>query len=201
MRPVTPFSARYENSRSVRHDVHSGDALMCLAATPAASNWRRLASTRSRKIFLGSSLWPGARAVRKEQGILLADRVRLLNFVKQFASVLELGFKLASHFRTDRVAATVNPGANGCPEITGRRAEAAMHLAHALFDDTFDGPAPSRMEHAHGATSYVHQDYRQAIGGQNSQQAYPASSVIRPSPASADLGIRWNVDFGSSETQ
>src|SRR4029077_2061443 len=67
-RPVTPFSARYENRRSVRHDVHSGEASICFAGTPASISCRRLASTRSRKMFTGSLLCPGARAVRKSRG-------------------------------------------------------------------------------------------------------------------------------------
>jgi len=54
--PVTPFSARCEKSRSVWHEVQSGDAEMFLRDTPASINWRRLASTKSRKMFVGSSL-------------------------------------------------------------------------------------------------------------------------------------------------
>src|SRR5207244_6324586 len=68
MRPVTPFSARKENKRSTRQEVHRGKAPIFFAETPAASNWRRFASTRSRKKRLGRSPWPGERALRKGSG-------------------------------------------------------------------------------------------------------------------------------------
>jgi hypothetical protein len=51
--PAASFSFLYENRTSVRQEVQSGEAVMCFAGTPASINWRRLASTRLRKIFLG----------------------------------------------------------------------------------------------------------------------------------------------------
>ena len=56
---------------------------------------------------------------QEKQRIFLADRIRLLNFVEQLASVLELRLELGSHFRADRVTAIVNPGPDRCPEIAG----------------------------------------------------------------------------------
>src|SRR5262249_16110881 len=66
--PVTPRSARCEHNRSVRQDVQCGELQILCAGTPASSSWRRLASIRSRKMLTGSSLWPGARAVRNRSG-------------------------------------------------------------------------------------------------------------------------------------
>src|SRR5438876_11353166 len=68
--PVIPRSARCENSKSVRHAVQSGDALIFFAKTPAAMSCWRFASTKSKKIFFGSSLWPGARALKNSNGHL-----------------------------------------------------------------------------------------------------------------------------------
>src|SRR5437016_10111737 len=66
--PVIPRSARCENSKSVRHAVQSGDALMFFAETPAIMSCCRFASTKSRKIFFGNSLCPGARALKNSNG-------------------------------------------------------------------------------------------------------------------------------------
>ena len=143
---------------------------MFFAATPAASNWRRLASTRSRKIFLGRLTVAGSASRQEQQRILLADRIRFLDFMKQFASILELRLELGPHFGADGVAATVNSGTDGRPQVAGQSAEAAVHLADAFLHDAFHRPPPARVEDADRAAFCVHQDDRQAIGGQNRQQ-------------------------------
>src|SRR3954468_21002559 len=66
--PVTPFSPRWEKNKSWWQRVHCARSEMFFAGIPAASNWRRLASARSRKIFFGNSLCPGAREVRNNSG-------------------------------------------------------------------------------------------------------------------------------------
>ena len=81
---------------------------------------------------------------QKKQRVFLADGVRLLDFAEKFSSIFELRFELSPHFWADGVAATVNSRAYGDHEIAGRRAEPAMHFAHAFLDDTFDGAAPAR---------------------------------------------------------
>src|SRR6266446_3612327 len=113
-----------------------------------------------------------ARSARrqKKQRIFLANWVRFFDFAKQLASIFKLRLELGAHFGANVVAATVNSGADGSPEIAGRGAEPAPHLAHALLHDAFDSSTPARMEYADGTASGVHQDYGQTIGGQNCQQ-------------------------------
>src|ERR1700748_3364890 len=66
--PVTPFSPRWKKNKPGRQRVHRPRSEMFLGDSPAAISWRRLAAARSRKIFFGNSLWPGARDVRNNNG-------------------------------------------------------------------------------------------------------------------------------------
>ena len=120
--------------------------------------------------FLGQTAVAGSASRQEEQRILLADRIRIFDFVKQFASVLELRLELSSYFGADGVTAIVNSGTDCGPQVAGQSAEVTVHLADTLLDDAFDGPTPARVEDADSAAFCVHQDDRQAIGGQNSQQ-------------------------------
>src|SRR6185369_897945 len=102
--------------------------------------------------------------------ILFPDRIRFLDFTKQFAAILELGLKLSTHLGTNAVATAVNAGANRRPQIAGPSTEPAPHLAHAFFHNTFYRPPPARMEGSHRAAFYVHEDDRQAVCCQNCEQ-------------------------------
>ena len=143
---------------------------MCFAATPVASNWRRLASTRSRNIFLGNSLWPGARAVRNSNGYFSrtgSDSSTSRNSLLPYSN---WDSNCGSHFRANVVTASVDPWTDGRSEIAGASAETAIHLAHAFFHDTFHRPAPARMKDSNRLALCVHQNHRQAIGRENCQQ-------------------------------
>src|ERR1043166_190010 len=70
MRPVFPCSLRWENSKSLRHEVHRSEFQMLSLASPASSNWRRFASTRSKCRVQCGSPCPGARLFRKSSGYL-----------------------------------------------------------------------------------------------------------------------------------
>jgi hypothetical protein len=113
---------------------------------------------------------PRSASRQEKQRIFFTDRIRLFNFVEQLASVLELRLELGADFRANRVTATVNPGADCCPEIARRGPEPSMHLAHAFLYDAYQCAAPARMEYSDGATFYVHKNYGQAIGGKNREQ-------------------------------
>ena len=141
-----------------------------LRRNPDASNWRRLASTRSRKIFLGSSLWPGARAVKKSSGYFSRTGSESSTSRNNLLPYSNCDSNCSSYFGADGVTATVNSGADRGPDIAGRSAEVAMHFAHTFLHDALDGSAPARMEDADGPAFCVHQNNRQAIGGQNCQQ-------------------------------
>ena len=64
----------------------------------------------------------------------------------------------------------MNPGANGRPDITGRSAEPAAHLAHAFLDNAFYSATPARVEHSDGTAFRIRENDRQAIGGQDREQ-------------------------------
>ena len=154
----------------MRHEVHSGDALMFFAATPAAMQLAAVGLHQIEENLLGQLAVAGSASRQKQQRILFADRIRFLDLTEQFAAILELGFELGPHFRPDGVAAAMDAWADGRPEIAGTSAEPALHLAHAFLHDPFHRSPPARMEHSHRPALCVHQNDRQAIRGQNCQQ-------------------------------
>lgn len=119
--------------------------------------------------FLRQLAVAGSSSRQKQQRILFANRVRFLDFAKQFAAILELGLELSTHFGTNGVATAMNAGANRSPEIAGTSTEPAPHLAHALFHYTFHRPPPARMEHSDRPALKVCEYDRKAIRGQNGQ--------------------------------
>jgi len=82
---------------------------MFLAGTPALRSWRRLASTRSKKIFTGSSLWPG-RARSRTVADTFREQDPILSLHEEFGGIGELGFELHANFFADLVTASRTPG-------------------------------------------------------------------------------------------
>ena len=107
---------------------------------------------------------------QKQQRVLFANRVGFFDFTKQILRISELRFELLAYFRSNVVAAGVNPGADGRFNIFGQRTEAAAHFSHSLFDNALDRAAPTRMEDSHGSLLGVDQNNRQAIGGLDAKE-------------------------------
>ena len=162
---------------------------MFFAATPAAISWRRLASTRSRKIFFGNSLWPGARAVRNSSGYFSrtgSDSSTSRNSLLPYSN---WDSNWSTHLRTNRVAAAMNTGTDGRLDIAGPSAKPTMHLAHTFLHDPFYGPTPARVKDSHRPAFCVHQNDGQAIGGQNCEQQTRGlgDQAVAREPRLADL--------------
>ncbi len=124
--------------------MQSGDDSMLFASTPAATNWRRLASTKSRKIFVGRVECPGARAVKKVRDTFRARGRTSLTSRNRAGSVLELRFKLVRTSSPTSQQQPPNARSNGGFEVAGAAAEVATHFAHAFFDDALHRAALRR---------------------------------------------------------
>jgi hypothetical protein len=145
----------------------------CADAFRRHSRGEQLATVRFHQIeenFLGQLTVTGSSSRQKQQRILFADRIRFLDFTKQLAAILELGFELGTNLGTNAVATTMNTGADGRLEIPRASTEAALHFAHAFFHDTFHRPPPARMEDSHRTALCVYKYDRQAVRGQNCEQ-------------------------------
>src|SRR5437868_381260 len=90
--------------------------------------------------------------------------------MEQIACISKLRFEVRSNFITYFVAAIVNSGTDGGPDVPWRAVKPATHLAHALFHDPLHRTSPSRVKHTHRAPLYVHQNDGKAISCLDSQQ-------------------------------
>jgi len=139
----------------------------------------------------------------KQQRILLPHGVRFFSLPKKFLRILKLGMEFLLNLRAYLVAARVNSGPDSGSQITCRGAIVAVHFAHTLLHDSFQGAAPSCMKHPNGAIPRVNENDWNAIGGQNSKQKtgrigyqpITAKRLLRPSLYGVDK-IRMNLADG-----
>ena len=140
------------------------------------------------KYFLGQFAMSGRASGQEKQRVFLADRVRFLDFTEQFASILELRLELWAQFGANVVTATVNARTYGGSDVAGRCAKTTIHLANALFYDTFQRPAPACMKNSNRFPLCVHKNYRQAIGREDPQQN---AWDLRDQTVAWECGPRW----------
>src|SRR4029077_537657 len=103
---------------------------------------------------------------QKKQRIFLVDFISFFGFAEQAASVTELGFESRPHLRANFIAAPANSRANRRFQITRIGSEPAVHLAYALFHDSFYGPSPARMKDAYCPPLGIDQNHRKTVRGQ-----------------------------------
>ncbi len=90
--------------------------------------------------------------------------------MEEFSGIRELGREFVAHFRSNLVAAVVDPGTDGRLQVARQCAELAAHFAHPLFDDTSQCPAPTGVKHADSTAFRVNEDDGQTVGGLNGEQ-------------------------------
>src|ERR1700752_3655869 len=111
--------------------------------------------------------WP---LVHKQQRILLAHRIGLLDFVEQLARVWELCLKLLFQLVSDLITAILDSRPDRGPHALGPPAELSSHDAETFLDDALLGPPPAGMKGAHDLPFPVHQQNRQAVSRQNGER-------------------------------
>jgi len=145
---------------------------------------------------------PGSTLGQKQHRIFPAHLVGVVNFSKQFASIVKLRFEGGKHFFAHGVAADTIGGTNGGDEIFGAGTKSQPHAADARLNDAFHSTPPSGMKSSHGMPLWVCHKHRHAICSLYGQQntclichlpvglARVLTRYVRPGSSQHEIGMK-----------